>query len=223
MASSEREETAQAAASDAAPDSRPRAGTGLGPAGFGKESTSGSATSEGSEEKLDDRLRFEIRCLRNVRYHEDRERFFARWQKMTMFIVVCAGAAAFAPIEQKFWIIGSVVTLSGLIDLVFDVSGKARLHSSLRRRIYEILAQAESRNSDLSKLHELLIGTYPDEPPCMYAANALAYNEAMSAFERPEKLQLKISGPQRFFRNVWAFAGTKFETFEELERRAAAH
>jgi hypothetical protein len=50
----------------------------------------------------------------------------------------------------------------------------------------------------------------------MHAVNALAYNSAMAAFERPAKLQLKISWQQRLFRNFWPFPATSFKTFEEL-------
>jgi hypothetical protein len=171
--------------------------------------------STGSPE-VSEREAFQIRCLRNVRYHEDRERFFARWHKMTMFIVVCAGAASFAQIEKSFLAVSCVVTISALIDLVFDVSGKSRLHSSLRRRIYEILALAENDGSSLSKLNEQLIGIYADEPPCMHAANAMAYNEAMAAFQRPREFHFKLSWWQRRMRNIFAFAGTRFQTFSEL-------
>jgi hypothetical protein len=180
-------------------------------------SSAGSEAAEGSKE-IAERESFQITCLRNIHYHEDRERFFARLHKMVMFVVVSAGAATFAPLQHKYWIAASFVTMAGLVDLVFDVSGKARLHASLRRRLYDILSEAQDASADLTKLRRRAIDVYADEPPCMHAVNALAYNAAMAAFERPPKLQFKISGWQRFLRNVWPYPSAIFKTFEELER-----
>jgi hypothetical protein len=137
-----------------------------------------------------------------------------------MFVVVAAGAASIVPLEKQYWILPAIITLAGLVDLVFDVSGKARLHASLRRRIYDLLAQAENETSDICKLREQAIGVYADEPPCMHAVNALAYNGAMAAFDRPLKFHLKLSWHQRFFRNLWAFAETEFKTIDELDKTA---
>jgi hypothetical protein len=182
--------------------------------------TAGPSTSARSEE-ITDRQSFQITCLRDARYHEDRERFFAKIHKGTMFIVVAAGTAAIAPVETKSLIFPAIITLTGLVDLVFDVSGKARLHASLRRRIYELLADAQDEGSDLNKLRKRAIDVYADEPPCMHAVNMLAYNGAMAAFERPPILRIKITNWQRMFRNFWSFSSTDFKTFEELQREAA--
>jgi hypothetical protein len=175
----------------------------------------------GGPAEIDERQKFQITCLRNSHYHEDRERFFARLHKLTMFVVVLGGATTFAPLE-RYWITALIITVAGLVDLVFDVSGKSRLHASLRRRIYEILAESQDDDVDLIKSKKRAIDVYADEPPCMHAVNALAYNSAMEAFKRPAKLQMKITGWQRFWRNVYPYPQTTFKTFEELERPAAA-
>jgi hypothetical protein len=138
-----------------------------------------------------------------------------------MFVVVLGGAATFAPLE-KYWIAASAITIAGLIDLVFDVSGRARLHASLRRRIYDILAESQDEGSDLVKLRKRAIDVYADEPPCMHAVNALAHNSAMTAFEHPERLLMRITPWQRFSRNVYPYPQTTFKTFEELKRPAVA-
>jgi hypothetical protein len=44
---------------------------------------------------LTPREEFVIDCLRNARYHEDRERFFARIHR-TAFVTVASGTATFA-------------------------------------------------------------------------------------------------------------------------------
>jgi hypothetical protein len=179
---------------------------------------SGPPSTEGST-AITEREAFQITLLRNSHYHEDRERFFAWWHKVTMFVVVLGAIATFAPID-KYWIAALVIAFAGLVDLVFDVSGRARLHASLRRRIYDLLAEAQDNDVDLTKMRKRAIDVYADEPPCMHAVNALAYNSAMASFERPQKLQLRIRWWQRIFRNVWPFPETDFKTFEELDRMA---
>ena len=220
MAGSERAGTAatpstQAAAPAAISAAAPPAGTSEGDWNR-RDAVGYTATPEQIE--IDDRQKFQIRCLRNVHYHEDRERFFARLHKMAMFIIVLGAIATFAPIE-KYWIASLVIAFAGLVDLVFDVSGKARLHASLRRRIYDVLADAQDQDADLGKLFRRLIDIYADEPPCMHAVNALAHNSAYDFFDRPKELRMKMEWWQRVFRNVWPFPQTDFKTFEELERQ----
>ena len=221
MASGERTEAGTTAAAPSSASASASASTEAGASTGGsagirpRRDASGPSSTEGSAE-ITPRQSFQISCLSNTHYHEDRERFFARWHKLTMFVVVLGGAATFAPLEQKYWIAASFVTIAGLIDLVFDVSGRARLHASLRRRIYEILAEAQDEDVDLIKLKKRAIDVYADEPPCMHAVNALAHNSAMAAFERPKKLQIKMTPRQRFWRNVYPYPQTTFKTFEEL-------
>jgi hypothetical protein len=173
------------------------------------EGTAGAATA------LSPREEFEIDCLRNARYHEDRERFFARIHRGIMFIVVLSGTASFAFVKASPYM-AAAVTLVGLTDLVFDVSGKARLHAALRRRVYDLLAQLEDKSRTVEQLREQAVRVYADEPPCMYAANIIAYNGAMSLLNRPKQHQYKVEWYHWLFRNVWAFAETKFKTYEEL-------
>lgn len=139
-----------------------------------------------------------------------------------MFTVVAAGTASFAPIKGASPILAGVITLAGLLDLVFDVSGKARLHASLRRRVYDVMAQVEDETRSLSQLQEQAVRIYADEPPCMHAVNAVAYNAAMAAFGRPEQYQLKLEWYHRVFRHVWSFGSTDFKTFDELRGTADA-
>jgi hypothetical protein len=117
--------------------------------------------------ELSERVKFQIDCLRSARYHEDRERFFARIHRATMFTVVASGTASLAWIRATPYLAG-LITLVGLIDLVFDVSGKARLHASLRRRVYDLLAISENDAYPLPKLREQASQIYGDEPPCMH-------------------------------------------------------
>jgi hypothetical protein len=169
---------------------------------------------------LTPRDEFVIECLRNARYHEDRERFFAGTHKTAMFVVVVSGTATFAWLKAAPYL-AAIITLAGLLDLVFDISGKARLHASLRRQVYEILAQTEDSKRNLESLREQAIRVYADEPPCMHAANYIAFNGAMDAMHRPRAFQYKIEWYHRLLRHVWPFAPTEFKTFSELAKPGA--
>jgi hypothetical protein len=167
--------------------------------------------------ELSPREEFVIECLRNARYHEDRERFFARIHRTAMFIVVVSGTATFAWVKAAHYLT-ALLTLAGLLDLVFDVSGKARLHASLRRRVYDILAQAEDPARSIEGLREQAVSVYADEPPCMHAANLIAFNGAMDSLHRPRSLKYKIGWHHRLFRHVWPFASTEFKTYGDVSR-----
>ena len=211
---------AQEGAAAATPDP---ANEGLARQQVGQDSPSRPPPSERPGE-LTERDSFRISLVRNAHYHEDRERFFARLHRIAMFVVVASGTATFAFVKATP-ILAAVITLAGLIDLVFDVSGKARLHASLRRRIYDVLAQSEDEIRTVAQLKEQAVRIYADEPPCMHAVNALAYNAAMLAFNRPQRYLFKIPPVYRFLRHWFSFASVKFQTHEEVEdaKNAAAH
>jgi hypothetical protein len=177
---------------------------------------------------LSEQDKLKISLIRNARYHEDRERFFAGVHRWIMAFVIVGGVLTVASFMQQ-WplmiaIAGVGVTLAGTLDLAFNVDGSARLHAALKHRVYALLAQAEDDEIPVEKLREQAALVYADEPPCMHAVNAVAYNGAMLAAGRPEKYLFKIDGWHRFWRNVFAFASTEFKTYEEieLEKRANA-
>ena len=202
---------ATTAAANAAATAAARTGT-------DKAAASGAAAAEAGS-PLDERTEFKIECLKNARYHEDREAFFSRLHKATMLVAVLGGTASFAFVKQ-FMIFAALVTIAGAVDLVFDVSGKARLHAALRRRVYDILAQAEDPTRSIASLREQAVRVYADEPPTMHAVNALAYNAAMLAFDRPEKYLFPISLWHRALRHWWPFTADDFKTYDEIAKLA---
>lgn len=181
----------------------------------------GLSTGAASAISISDRDLFMIDCLRNARYHEDRERFFARIHKLAMFTVVASGTASFAWLKAAPFLAG-VITLAGLLDLVFDISGKARLHASLRRRIYDVLAQLEDPSRTLENLKEQAVRVYADEPPCMYAANFVAFNGAMEFLHRPREYHYEVKWYQRLLRHLWSFSSTNFKTHGEIAKQGSS-
>lgn len=158
---------------------------------------------------LTDIQSFEIKCLASALYHEDRERFFAWTHRAAMFLVVASGTAALSPLKETYPVgIPAFITLIGLLDLVFDLSGKARLHATLRKQIYAILADVG--HDDLKDLERRLTLVYAEEPPCMHAVNALAYNQAMRSYGRPDEFQLVIGWRETMLRHLWPFTPASF-------------
>jgi hypothetical protein len=174
-------------------------------------------------ERLSDLEAFRISCLKDAIYHEDRERFYAWLHRAGMFVVIVGGAATVASVMASWtdvigWI-GLVVFLVGTLDLVFDIDGKARRHSILRRRAFELLADAEKASPDLHDLKARRAVGYADEPPCLYAANALAFNAALAAYGRPSGQSFKVGWLPARLRHIIAFTPATFRTLDE---RAAA-
>ena len=156
-----------------------------------------------------------IKCLNSALYHDDREKFLASWNRILMFIVVIFGASALTPARDRFPWIPALTAVAGLANLVFDINGAARIHSSLRQRLYSILADA-AVNQDVASLEKQLILVYADEPPIMYAVNAVAYNNAMLSFDRPKQELMKIGLFARLVRHFWSYSANTFRTYAEI-------
>jgi hypothetical protein len=169
---------------------------------------------------LDEWAAFRIDCLKSALYHDDRERYYERWHKFTMLVAVLSSTSAFAFVNEYRWFVAAIA-VAGVVDLVFDVSGKARLHAGLRRRFYDIYALAEDASRSLPRLREQAARLYAEEPPCRHAVNALAYNGAMQAYDRPIDAQFPITRWQRFVRHWWPFTSEDFKTRDENARASA--
>jgi hypothetical protein len=121
---------------------------------------------------------------------------------------------------------GAGVFLFGVLDLVFNTAGFARLHASLRRRYYELLAEAQRCPSQVpdKRLRELraqleLIAA--DETPFAHGAHANAYNDAHLAMgvDRDSKDLMSMNCFERFTRNMLPYSSTWFLTVGEKEQR----
>jgi hypothetical protein len=154
-----------------------------------------------------------FRCIRNANYHEDFERFYAGWHKRLMFLVVFLGTTALgiSIVSDSKWALAAtfVATISGLIDLLWDVDGKARLHSSLRRRSYDLLARIEA-GEDTKRIKVEFMHLVADEPPPMHAANAIAFNAAVDALGRPPDQKYVLTIWQRAVRHWYPFEANAF-------------
>lgn len=164
-----------------------------------------------------DRLTFEL--LRCGYYYDDRARHYDRVQRSIMFLVVILGTSSVATAlgnlpEGVLVGVAVLTTVVGLVDLVFDVSGKARTYTSLKREVYVMLSEVEV-GAGLKRIRGRLATAYGDEPAFNGTANALAYNNAMLALGRSTLDLFRISWLRRFCRH-WLWDGSKLRTYREL-------
>ena len=178
---------------------------------------------------LSKREEIALDVLRNACYHEDRTSFFATVHRWMMFFVVLLGSTAFVALAgflpdwwkaQSLALAGPLGAVIGLFDLVFDPTGKARLHDRLRRE--SILMRADVQDCRISDgaLEGALTRLYADDPPTMHAVNALAYNRAMEAHGRAREDLLKVGFWARKFRHIVPFDVERFRSYRELRALA---
>jgi hypothetical protein len=161
-------------------------------------------------------------CTRNAAYHEDMESFYAKWHRFLMFVVVVVGtlsAGASLARDSRTATIGTAIAvLAGLTDLLWNVDGMARLHSTLRRRCFDLLARLEADES-LAGIKAEFVRIVADEPPGLNAVNALAFNAAVDALGRPPDQKYKLNWWQSTLRHWIRFQPNQFRTIGQTRLR----
>jgi hypothetical protein len=84
---------------------------------------------------------FTVNCLMNAQYHASREAFLDGVHRWFMFGVIIASAGSIAATAKTFfsvnWIelvLAALAATIGTLDLVFDLSNRARTHALMKRR-----------------------------------------------------------------------------------------
>jgi hypothetical protein len=178
-------------------------------------------TAQGSQE-LTEAGKVQFSLTRNATYHEDRASFFAWAHRFLMFLIVALGTGAFGASltggDERWHLVITVctgiATLAGLIDLLWNVDGNARDHTRLRARCYDLLARLEANESP-ALIRQEFLRLVGEEPPAMYAVDALAFNRAVDAMDRPKGQKYVMSSWDVFIRNVWRFRLNQFQTEDE--------
>jgi TIR domain len=163
-------------------------------------------------------LRFDL--IRNALYHTDEQFFFSKLHQTIQVVIVLASTALFIATSFTFSSIfgtivaGTVVTLA-TVDLVFDFSGRARLHSSLRQRYLGLLEQFERKSLTTqfaAQTQEAIYQLQGEEPPLNYCVEALAWNRARISMGLPthESDLIAVNWWQRLLRHVIRFSPEHF-------------
>ena len=160
-------------------------------------------------------LRFN--ALRNALYHEARQLWLERINRLLNLLVIMLGAGAVMSVAESWlpvaWL-GAAVSLAGALQLVFDFSGRACLHRHLRQRYYELLAEmdADPAPDDARRAHwwRQLGILAAQEPPTLKGLDALAYNDALDALEMAEQERLLVPWRVRLLAQFARFNGRRF-------------
>nr|VFJ93827.1 MAG: hypothetical protein BECKLFY1418B_GA0070995_105013 [Candidatus Kentron sp. LFY] len=159
-----------------------------------------------AEEEVND-LVFD--CERLSIYHAIRRDFLDRWQRISAFLVVLSGTAAFAALSARWnldWL-ALVPALFGLASLVFDFTGKARIHENVYRRLCALRGSILADENAAQKIHkwqEAIHEIYADEASTYRALDAWAHNLACDGRGQME-YKLKIPWMHLLLKNVWPF------------------
>lgn len=159
-------------------------------------------------------LALEIRLLRNLRYHEDRQGHFDAWNRWANFavLVLGSGAAVSALSTHPHFAAygGAFAAAAGAAQLVFDFGGKARTHLELRRSFARLYAKSVQAGADVEALHAEMTGLYADEPELFHAVNAMAYNAAELSYGRSRDDLLKVAPWRAALRHYLRFDPADF-------------
>lgn len=157
-------------------------------------------------------------CDRCVRYHNARRAFFDFWNKLILASIVFLNSGAVAILITKsntnlVAIIALIPALLLVINLVYDLANKARIHEFLSRRFHaiEILIDTDQANDDkIMEWRKQMNIIYADEPPTYHALNAVCFNDSTKALGYDRKYFHEIVWWKYFLRNWIRFSATEF-------------
>lgn len=160
-------------------------------------------------------------CLMNARYHATREAFLDNVHRWFMFAVIMLGAGALIDVLPKSSEPHGTMGLKELLtagaaaiaalDLTFDLSNRARTHSLMKRRYFELIADMASGDKTPEQVDACLERFNADEEPAYHAVVATSYNAAQEMVYGKEAYSYNISAFHLIFKNFWRFGGTTFK------------
>lgn len=223
MDSSERAAREAATGTEAGGTRAPEAGTPTGGAARGASTSSpsrrsaaisGSETDTGAEVAEANALRFS--CLMNSSYHAGREAYLDRFHRVIMFAVIVLGAGALTDLGAKDfpWIkevFAAAVAVLAAIDLVCDLSNRARQHSLMKRRYFELLADFRDGKRNERECRACMDRYSADEEPVYQALLDESWNAAQVAIFGKDAKEVLIPWWHRLLKNVWRFAGSRYD------------
>jgi hypothetical protein len=154
-----------------------------------------------------------IRCLTNARYHASREAFLDGVHRWFMFGVIALGAGAVVDlfsIALRGIFAAGAATL-GALDLTFDLSSRARLHSLMKRRYFELLADLSEGGTSLKEAESLLNRYSADEGPSYQALLAASRDAAQEMVRGDNASRYHIPRIHLWLRNIFRFGGEHYQ------------
>jgi hypothetical protein len=107
-------------------------------------------------------------------------------------------------------VMGAGALICGTLDLVFDLSNRARAHSLMKRRYFELLANLVEGQVDLTHAMACLNRFSADEEPAYHALIAGSWNAAQEMVYGDRAMKYDVPAWQMFLKNVFRFESFKY-------------
>jgi hypothetical protein len=230
MASSERTETAD---TNANAHSDPNSDSDSGLVGSaGRESADRASGAQELSGSVAGRSGLEgrtVTCLANAQYHSSREAFLDTVHRWFMFLVIAMGAAALTDVLPRLlhWALGvqaepaavkeicaASAAILAALDLTFDLSNRARAHSMMKRRYYELLADLREGTKTPEQVKACLDRFSADEEPVYRVLHLACWNSAQASIHGRKAKQFQISFWGNLFKNWWRRPGVIYPVAE---------
>ncbi len=218
MASSEHTASAHSNA-DASTDSKAHADAHSDP-GAGAHKGGASSADQASGPVATSLTALRCSCLMNARYHATREAFLDNVHRWFMFAVITLGAAALIDIFPKpdaphgsvglKEMFAAMAAIIAALDLTFDLSNRARTHSLMKRRYFELIADLVAGDKTEAEVEACIERFNADEEPAYHALIATSYNAAQQAVYGKEAYLYTIPTLHLACKNFWRFGGKPY-------------
>lgn len=164
----------------------------------------------------------------SIRYHDRRRGFFDTLHKTVRVVGMLGISAAAAgltgylndvPAGREVGIGGAFTgALLLALDVVVGFAESARLHDSLYRKFYELMAEiARAKDPSEDEIHGWLSRVLiieRDEPPSFHALYILCHNEVVYVMKYPRTKMHKISFHHRILAHIVPFRQFNYESPE---------
>ncbi len=134
----------------------------------------------------------ELNChiQRSIRYHRARERFFAGWSRWISFLSLLSGSAVVVALLARLpdWValgFGASVAALQAGELIWSLSGKARLHADLAGAFIgleqELARQPDASLADIRAPRAEILRIEAREPPIKRYLDLICHNQVARA------------------------------------------
>lgn len=154
-----------------------------------------------ADDRMDDALwerrhRLMYQAKLSAMYHQRRERRYDFWDRATKAVAAIGGLAAVTSLLSRGQIelVAASIAIVAVLSMVFDFSGRVRLHADYANRFRELQAELVSCGDDLrdpqcARLEAELVKAEKGEPRPLSGLVLLCQNDIAIAEGQPEKVQ----------------------------------
>jgi hypothetical protein len=151
----------------------------------------------------------------NARYHAAREGFLDNVHRWFMFAVIALGAGALVDVGVKelSWAKDAFAACAAIIaalDLTFDLSNRARTHSMMKRRYFELLADFGENKRNAEETRACINRFGADEEPVYHALWIDAWNAAQEMVYGSAAYHYQIPRTHRWLRQLLRYGGIQY-------------